>query len=112
MNLGDVVDVDFGIPIGSEAGYSRPGIVLNADAFLRFRPTTIFVVPLTSTLRTFPSHVAIDPDETNGLAVTSYALVEQLRAVAVERTAGPTGNVGPGATHQILEILALVTGMG
>lgn len=111
MNFGDIVTVDFGMPIGSEPGFVRPGIVVTADAFLRFRPTTVFVVPLTSTRRAFPSHVEVDPDATNGLEATSWALVEQLRAVAVERCSAPEGNVGPAITHQILDVLAMITGM-
>jgi len=43
MNFGDVIEVDFGTPRGSEAGFTRPAIVRTADAFLRFRPTTIIV---------------------------------------------------------------------
>ena len=111
VNFGDVISVDFGMPVGSEPGFVRPGIVLTADALLRFRPTTIFVVPLTSTHRAFPSHVEIDADRTNGLETTSWALVEQQRAVAVERCSPRTGSVGPTTTHQILDIVAMVTGM-
>lgn len=111
MNFGDVVTVDFGTPLGSEAGFARPGIVVTADGFLRFRPTTVFVVPITSVRRTFPSHVEIEPDPTNGLEIISYALVEQLRAVAIERCTGSIGNVGPTVSHQVLDILAMITGM-
>ena len=111
MNFGDVVTVDFGRPIGSEAGFVRPGVVVTVDAFLRFRPTTVFVVPLTSTRRSFPSHVQIEPDQRNGLPQTSWALVEQLRAVAIERCGAPTGDIGLAVTHQLLDILAMVTGM-
>jgi len=111
MNSGDVIMVDFGIPIGSETGFRRPGVVVTADASLRFRPTTVFVVPVTSTRRTFPSHVEIATDPTNGLQQTSWALVEQLRAVAVERCSAPTGNVGPVVTEQLLDIVRMITGM-
>ena len=111
MHAGDIVQVDFGIPIGSERGFVRPAIIITADAFLRFRPTTVFVIPLTTTVRTFPSHVEIAADATNGLTATSYALVEQLRAVATERCQAPVGNVGSLITHQILDVLAMITGM-
>lgn len=111
MNAGDIVEVDFGLPVGSEAGFRRPGIVLTADAFLRLRPTTVFVVPLTSTRRAFPSHVEIKPDEVNRLRVTSYAPVEQIRAIAVERCGPSTGNVGHSVLHQVLDVLAMITGM-
>jgi mRNA interferase MazF len=111
VNAGDIVEVDFGMPVGSEAGFRRTGIVVTADAFLALRPTTVFVVPLTSTRRSFPSHVEIEADRTNQLQVTSYAPVEQLRAISVERCSTPTGNVGPAVVQQILDILAMITGM-
>lgn len=111
MNFGDVVTVDFGIPLGSEAGFLRPGVVMTADAFLRFRPSTVFVAPLTSSRRNFPSHVEIAPDRLNGLAATSWACVEQLRAVSLARCSDPTGNVGAAVSLQLLDILAMITGM-
>ena len=111
MNFGDIVTIDFGNPIGSEAGFVRPAVVLSADAFLRFRPSTVFAVPLTSRARSFPSHIEIEPDAINGLRSNSYALVEQMRAVAVERCSAPSGNIGPGVGHQMLEVLAMITGM-
>jgi mRNA interferase MazF len=111
INFADVTSVDFGTPLGSEAGFVRPAIILTADGLLRFRPTTVFVVPLTTTERTFPSHVAIAPDQTNGLSQNSWALVEQLRAVSVERVGPSVGNVGPVIGNQLLDILAMITGM-
>lgn len=111
VNAGDIVEVDFGFPMGSEAGFRRPGIVVTADALLLLRPTTVFVVPLTSTRRRFPSHVEVEADLKNQLRVTSWAPVEQLRAVAVERCGPPTGNVGQAVIHQILDILSMITGM-
>lgn len=111
MNFGDLVTVDFGTPIGSEAGFVRPAIVVTADAFLRFRPLTVFAVPLTTTRRVFPSHVLVEPDEANGLASESYALVEQLRAVSIERCSPADGNVGPVVSRQILDVIAMITGM-
>ena len=111
MNFGDIVTVDFGTPIGSEAAYVRPAVLATADAFLRFRPSTVFAVPLTTTARVFPSHIIIDPDELNRLSAPSCALVEQMRAVAVQRCSAASGNVGPVVAHQILDVLAMITGM-
>jgi mRNA interferase MazF len=111
VNFGDVVEIDFGTSIGSEAGVVRPAVIATADAFLRIRPTTVFVVPLTSTKRTFPSHVEIEPDDTNQLDTLSYALVEQMRAVATERCSAPTGNVGAAVSSQITDVLAMIIGM-
>jgi mRNA interferase MazF len=111
MNFGDVIQIDFGVPVGSEAGFMRPAVLVTANAFLRFRPTTVFVVPLTSTVRRFPSHIEVAADPSNGLEQTSCALVEQLRAVAIERCSSPIGNVGAVVGQQILEVLATIVGM-
>lgn len=111
MLTGEVVMVDFGNPIGSEAGFRRPAVLITADAFLRFQPTTVFVVPLTSSPRSFPSHVEIVPAPENGLRTTSYAQVEQMRAVSRQRCSEAIGTAGAVAVHQILDILAMITGM-
>lgn len=111
MNRGDVIDVDLGTPLGSEAGFIRPAVVLTADALLRVRPSTIVVVPLTSTPRIYPSHVTIAPDDRNGLAATSCAQVELVRSVAVQRCGPVRGNVGGVVVHQLLDILAMIVGM-
>ena len=111
MNFGDIVNIDFGTPVGSETGLVRPAIITTSDAFLRFRPATVFAVPLTSTRPTFPSHVEIESDDTNRLDVRSHALVEQMRAVAIERCSRPTGNVGPAIARQITDVLAMIIGM-
>jgi len=111
VNFGDIVDVDFGTPVGSEAGFKRPGVTVVADSYLRFRPTTMFVVPLTSAARDFPSHIEVVPDARNELSATSYALVEQMRAVSTERCSAANGNVGSVVSRQILEVLAMITGM-
>lgn len=111
MNFGDVVSVDLGVPIGSEAGFVRPGIVLTANAFLRFQPTSVFIVPLTTKRHPFPSHIKVEADQTSGVPEPSWAQVELFRAVALERCSAPMGNVGPTVTHQLLDILAMITGM-
>ena len=111
MNFGDVIDVDFGTPIGSEAGFLRPAVVCTADAFLRFRPTTVIVAPITSNRRTFPSHIEVEPDRQNGLAQISYVLVEQLRAISHDRCSPTSGNVGAVVSHQITDIIAMIVGI-
>ena len=109
--FGDVLPVDLGTPIGSEAGSIRPAVVLTGDGFLRYRPSSVFVVPLTATGRSFPSHVRVEVDPSNGLDRTSWAQVEQMRAVASDRCGDPIGNVGPAVTHQMLDVLAMITGI-
>lgn len=110
MRFGDVITVDLGSPVGSEAGFVRPAVVVMSDAFLAFGPTTVFVVPLSSRRPTFPSHIEIEPDAANGLARSSTVQVEQLRAVSTGRCAATGGNVGPLVGAQILDIVSMIIG--
>lgn len=103
--------VDSGTPIGSEAAFSRPAILAMDEDFLRFQPPSVFVVPITSTLRRFPSHIPIDADAHNGLSNDSVALVEQMRSVSILRCSEPIGNAGPVVTHQIRDVVAMIIGL-
>jgi len=48
MQAGDVVEVDFGTPLGSEAGLVRPAVLVTSSVILRQDPRTFQVVPLTT----------------------------------------------------------------
>jgi mRNA-degrading endonuclease toxin of MazEF toxin-antitoxin module len=50
MLPGDVVIIDFGIPIGSTPAKVRPAIVLTAELVLETYSTTMHVVPVTSNI--------------------------------------------------------------
>jgi len=108
---GDVVVVDLGVPIGSEAGFVRPAVVVSAAAWLDHGPSTAFVVPLTTTKRTYPSHVEISPDDINGLDQASYAQVEHLRSVAFSRLSEASGNVGPSTMSALRDVASLLLGL-
>lgn len=45
MHAGEIIDVDFGVPAGSEPGFTRPAAVVTAELILRSRPRTVHVVP-------------------------------------------------------------------
>lgn len=110
MGSGDVVAVDLGNPVGSEAGFRRPDVVFIADAYLRCRPSVVLVVPLTMVERDFPSYVALVPDAHNGLAQPSWAQVEHMRSVSAQRCGPPVGNVGAVAVTQLLDVLTMIVG--
>ena len=50
MIRGEIWLVDFGAPIGSEAGYRRPAVVMQNDDFNRSNIATCTVIPLTSNM--------------------------------------------------------------
>jgi mRNA interferase MazF len=51
MIRGEIWWADFGIPFGSEAGFRRPVLIVQSDAFNESRIKTIVVLPLTTNLR-------------------------------------------------------------
>ena len=51
MIRGEIWWGEFGIPYGSEIGYSRPVLIVQDDGFNESRINTIVVLPLTSNLR-------------------------------------------------------------
>ena len=62
LTSGDVVDLDLGVPTGTEAGFRHPVVVVTAQRVLDAAPTVVQVVPLTSKVRGFASEIEIDPD--------------------------------------------------
>lgn len=108
LTSGDVVAVDLGSPIGREAGYRHPAVVVTAQRLLDAAPSIVQVVPLTSTVRGFAAEVEIEADPPNGLDHRSAAQCQHVRAVAAGRLEDVRGNVGPSALAQIREVLGLI----
>ncbi len=106
LTSGDVVVLDLGTPAGHEAGGRRPAVVVTAQFVLDQRPTTVQVVPLTSTRRGYLAEVELEPDTGNGLAVPSAAQCQHLRSVSAGRVDEVLGNVGAVALGQVRDVLA------
>lgn len=104
MHAGDVVRVDFAIPVGSEPGFERPAIVVTADLVLTRQPRTIHVVPVTSNVaRDMVTEVRL-PDDL--LDRPSAAQCHLCSLVSVERIAGGYGrNTGPVVLAQVRAVL-------
>ena len=105
---GDVVDLDLGVPEGREAGFVHPAVLVTAQRILDASPSVVHVVALTSMIRRFTSEVVIEPDSANGLAQTSAAQCQHLRAVSPSRIVATRGNVGPAVVSQVRETIALL----
>lgn len=108
LTPGDLVRLELGVPAGSEAGLTRPAVVVTAARLLAQLPRVIHVVPLTTTLRGYESEVHLSPDPTNGLDADSAAQCQHIRSISTERVYGTLGNVGPTALAQIREVLAVL----
>lgn len=108
LTPGDVVELDFGVPSGSESGLIRPAVVVTAARILRGSPNVVHVVPLTRTIRDSGAEVVIEPDEFNALTARSAAQCQHVRSVAVSRVGSHVGNVGSMTLQQLRNTLALI----
>lgn len=106
LTSGDIVRADLGEPVGREAGFPRPVVVVTAQVVLAQDPNVVHVVPVTSTRRDFRSEIDLEPDPENGLDQPSAAQCQHVRAVSTDRVGEPLGNVGPAAVLQIRETIA------
>ena len=79
VERGDIWWADLGEPEGSEPGFRRPVLIVQADAFNRSRLQTVIVVGLTSNLRVVeaPGNVLM-PAKVTGLPKDSVANVSQV----------------------------------
>ena len=78
MTRGDVYMLDFGVPYGSEPGYRRPVVIIQADKENLNGLNTKLVVPLTSnTINADLLGNVFIPKAESGLTKDSVALVHQ-----------------------------------
>lgn len=105
MRAGDVVEVDFGLPAGSEAGFRRPAVVVTSDLVLEGHPKTIHVVPVTSnTRRSLSTEVTVSAA---GLGRPSAAQCHLCTAISVERIgAGALGDIGAASLAEVRSVIA------
>lgn len=108
LSSGDVIELDLGLPVGREAGFAHPAVIVTAQRVLDGSPTVLQVVPLTTTMRSFASEVHIEADPNNGLEDRSAAQCQHVRAISTGRVGAVRGNVGPVMLRQIREALALI----
>ena len=89
---------------GHEQAGTRPVVVISRDAFNAAGWRLCLCVPLSTRDRGSPLHVRIDPPE-GGVRATSFALVDQVRALDRSRLAGRWGTVEPATHRQIAALL-------
>ena len=95
VRQGDVVWADPDPTRGSEQAKPRPFVIVSVDQLNRSRLGISLVVPFTRTDFSNALHLAVLPPE-GGLRERSFAMPEQLRALAHERVTQRVGQVrGP-----------------
>ncbi len=111
VTQGDVVWAEIPVPTGSEAGFRRPVVVVQGEAFNRSTIGTVVCVPLTSNLRwsEAPGNVSL-PKKNTGLAKDSVANVSQILTVDRDFLGRRVGRLSKVELQAILAGIDLVLG--
>ena len=82
MTRGEIWWAQFGIPYGSEPGFTRPVLIVQDDDFNESKIKTVVVLPLTTNLRLqdAPGNVFLGKKKSN-LANDSVIMTAQLYAI-------------------------------
>jgi mRNA interferase MazF len=108
---GDLYVADLGGGVGHEQRGIRPVLSVSDEAFTA--PGLLFAVPLTTTDRGLPHHIAIPADQVTGLQRASFAMTEQTRALSVARLVKPKpiGRITPATLAEVRLWLARQIGL-
>ena len=98
--------------IGREIQKTRPALIIQNDVSNRLTDLTI-VAPITSTVRfpLNPVHVLLPADSNTGLAVTSVALLNQIRAIDKVRLVKRLGALDADALRLVNEAIQISLGL-
>ena len=97
--------VDLADPLGAEAAFLRPAVIVSNNAANESAASTgrgvVTVLPVTSNVRrVYPFQVRLEARPC-GLRQDSKAQAEQVRAIAIERLRDRVGRVPPGTMSEI-----------
>ncbi|GAA0976851.1 hypothetical protein GCM10009555_037090 [Acrocarpospora macrocephala] len=104
VQQGDIWFTNLGDPIGTEQGSERPTVIISSDDFNRISRDLVIVVPLTTRDRGWDSHIPVALDQTR-LRKPSWAMVQQVRSISIERFRFPMGRVSNEMVDQIVAML-------
>jgi len=111
LRRGEVRIVNVDPVAGSEAGRTRPAVVVSNEAAnataTRLRRGVVTVVPVTSNVeRVHPFQVLL-PAPATGLRRDSKAQAEQVRSIAVERVGELVGTLTPALVAELDQALRI-----
>jgi mRNA interferase MazF len=111
MKRGEVWRVRLPFGAGHTQAGERPGLIVQDDPFNISLPT-VLIVPFTGTQAAtrFAGTLAVQPDQQNGLAIPSVALVFQLSAVDKRNCITRLGLLDQNTLDQILALLDKLLG--
>ncbi len=109
MTRGEIWWADLGVPFGSEPGFRRPVLVVQADSFNRSRIDTVLCVPFTANLRLAdaPGNVHLETTE-SGLRKESVVVVSQMTCLDRIRLVEKAGSMEPESLRDVEAGMRLV----
>jgi mRNA interferase MazF len=112
MIRGELWWADLGIPFGSEAGFRRPVLIVQEDAFNESQMKTAVVLPLTTNVRLLdaPGNVLVHSTESN-LGKDSVILVAQFCALDKQRFIERISEIKHETMKKVENGIKLVLGM-
>lgn len=105
VKRGEILLCDFGHPLGHEAGYRRPALVVSHDALNRHG--ILVVLPLTRSARGYPTHVEVE----GVLPVISYVQCELVRSISTDRVVRAVGEIDAVDLARVEVILRRLLGL-
>jgi len=108
INQGDVYWVELNEPVGSEPGYSHPGVVIQNNLYNQSKINTVIICMLTSVLKysKMSGNVLLEKGEAN-LAKASVVNVSQILTVDKSQLGEYIGTLAKKRVYQILDGLQL-----
>jgi mRNA interferase MazF len=85
-------------------------LVLSVDTFNAGPAGLATVLPITSTIRSIPSHLVVRPPE-GGLDAPSAILCDQIRTIARERLVRRRGVIAPRTLARVEKIVRILLGL-
>ena len=109
MKRGEIWWASLPEPAGSEPGYRRPVLVIQADEFNRSAIRTVICAAITSNLKLAgaPGNVAVSA-RSSGLQKPSVVNVSQLLSLDRTRLTARVKRLDPQSLHQVAEGLRLI----
>ena len=103
MPRGDIIWVDFPVPVGHEQAGQRPALVVHDDD-TQGTVSIIAIIPFSSSQAAvrFPHTIPVKPSSQNGLQNDSILLIFQLRAIDRRRVRGKMGRL-EAQTQQLVD---------
>ena len=94
---------------GSEQAGRRPVVIISGDTLNDTLPIVI-VCPVTSSIKSYPTCVALSANRVNGLKNDSEVITFQIRAIAKRRLYKRMGRISPEQLREIMKgLFALLT---